>query len=67
MTLFNQNDGISKRPFFNMQSKISHKFANMVLICELQSNQRRPCLTWDLGFAFIDQIIAVNNWLQVIA
>jgi hypothetical protein len=44
----NQNDGKSKRPNFNMRSKISHKLANLVLICESQSNQRRPCLTWDL-------------------
>ncbi len=60
-SFLNQNDRASKRPFFNMRSKISHKFANLVLICELQSNQRRPNLTWDLGFAFIDQIVLVNN------
>jgi hypothetical protein len=52
--------------FFNIQSKIPHKFANLVLICESQSNQRRPNLTWDLGFAFIDQMVPVNNWPQVI-
>jgi hypothetical protein len=67
MTLFiNQNDSASKRSFFNIRSKIPHKFANLVLICESQSNQRRPNLTWDLGFAFIDQMVPVNNWLQVI-
>jgi hypothetical protein len=31
------------------------------LICESQSNQRRPNLTWDLGFAFIYQMVPVNN------
>jgi hypothetical protein len=56
----------SKRSFFNIRSKIPHKFANLVLICESQSNQRRPNLTWDLGFAFIDQMVPVNNRLQVI-
>jgi hypothetical protein len=67
MTLFlNQNDRASKRSFFNIRSKIPHKFANLVLICDSQSNQRRPNLTWDLGFAFIDQMVPVNNWLQVI-
>jgi hypothetical protein len=56
----------SKRSFFNIRSKIPHKFANLVLICESQSNQRRHNLTWDLGFAFIDQMVPVNNWQQVI-
>jgi hypothetical protein len=56
-SFLNQNEWASKRPFFNMRSQISHKFANLVLICELQSNQRRPNLTWDLGFAFIDQMV----------
>jgi hypothetical protein len=55
-SFLNQNDCASKRSFFNMRSKIPHKFGNLVLICESQSNQGRPCLTWDLGFAFIDQI-----------
>jgi hypothetical protein len=45
---------------------IPHKFANLVLICESQSNQRRPNLSWNLCFAFIDQMVLVNNWLQVI-
>jgi hypothetical protein len=65
-SFLNQNDCASKRSFFNIQSKIPHKFANLVLICESQSNQSRPNLTWDLGFAFIDQMVPVNNWLQVI-
>ena len=65
-SFLNLNDRASKRPFFNIRSKIPHKFANLVLICESQSNQRRPNLTWDLGFAFIDQMVPVNNWLQVI-
>jgi hypothetical protein len=47
-SFLNQNDHESKRPFFNMQSKIPHKSANLVLICESQSNQRRPCLACDL-------------------
>jgi hypothetical protein len=55
-----------KDKFFNIGSKIPHKFANLVLICESQSNRRRPNLTWDLCFAFIDQMVLVNNWLQVI-
>jgi hypothetical protein len=42
-----------KKTIFNIGSKISHKFANLVLMCELQSNQRRPCLTWDLVFHFL--------------
>jgi hypothetical protein len=63
---WNQNDRASKRLFFNMRSKIPHKFGNLVLICESQSNQGRPCLTWDLGFVFIDQMIPVNSWPQVI-
>ncbi len=63
-SFLNQNDRASKRSFFNIRSKIPHKFANLVLICESQSNQRRPNLTWDLGFAFIDQMVPVNNWLQ---
>jgi hypothetical protein len=65
-SFLNLNDRASKRPFFNIGSKIPHKFANLVLICESQSNQRRPNLTWDLNFAFIDQMVLVNNWLQVI-
>jgi hypothetical protein len=65
-SFLNLNDCTSKRPFFNIGSKIPHKFANFVLICESQSNQRRPNLTWDLGFAFIDQMVPVNNLLQVI-
>jgi hypothetical protein len=63
---FNLNDHASKRPFFNIGSKIPHKFTNLVLICESQSNQRRPNLTWDLCFAFTDQMVPVNNLLQVI-
>jgi hypothetical protein len=55
-----------KTTIFNIGSKIPHKFANLVLICESQSNQRRPNLTWDLCFAFIDQMVLVNNLLQVI-
>jgi hypothetical protein len=65
-SFLNLNGRTSKRPFFNIGSKIPHKFAHLVLICESQSNQRRPNLTWDLGFAFIDQMVLVNNWLQVI-
>jgi hypothetical protein len=65
-SFLNLNDHASKRPFFNIGSKIPHKFANLVLICESQSNQRRPNLTWDLCFAFIDQMVLVNNLLQVI-
>jgi hypothetical protein len=65
-SFLNFNDCASKRPFFNIGSKIPHKFDNLVLICESQSNQRRPNLTWDLNFAFIDQMVLVNNWLQVI-
>jgi hypothetical protein len=57
---------VHQKVFFNMQSKLSHKFGNLVLICESQSNQVRPCSTWDLGFAFIDQMVPVNNWPQVI-
>jgi hypothetical protein len=45
--LFKLNDCKSKRPNFNMQSKISHQLADLVLICESQSNQRRWCSTWD--------------------
>jgi hypothetical protein len=41
-SLLNLNDRASKRLFFNIGSKIPHKFANLVLICESQSNQRRP-------------------------
>jgi hypothetical protein len=41
-SFLNQNDHTSKRSFFNIRSKIPHKFANLVLICESQSNQRRP-------------------------
>jgi hypothetical protein len=44
-SFLNLNDCASKRPFFNMRSKIAHKFGYLVLICESQSNQRRPCLT----------------------
>jgi hypothetical protein len=44
-SFLNLNDCASKRPFFNMRSKIPHKFGNLVLLCESQSNQRRPCLT----------------------
>jgi hypothetical protein len=47
-SFLNLNDCASKRPLYNMRSKIPHKFGNLVLICESQSNQRRPCLTWDL-------------------
>jgi hypothetical protein len=65
-SFLNLNDRASKRLFFNIGSKIPHKFANLVLICESQSNQRRPNLTWDLNFPFIDQMVLVNNWLQVI-
>jgi hypothetical protein len=65
-SFLNQNDHASKRSFFIIRSKIPHKFGNLVLICESQSNQGRPCLTWDLGFAFIDQMVLVNNWPQVI-
>jgi hypothetical protein len=65
-SFLNLNDCASKRPFFNIGSKIPHKFANLVLICESRSNQRRPNLTWDLNFPFIDQMVLVNNWLQVI-
>jgi hypothetical protein len=65
-SFLNLNDRTSKRSFFNIGSKIPHQFANLVLICESQSNQRRPNLTWDLCFAFIDQMVPVNNLLQVI-
>jgi hypothetical protein len=65
-SFLNLNDCTSKRLFFNIGSKIPHQFANLVLICESQSNQRRPNLTWDLCFAFIDQMVPVNNLLQVI-
>jgi hypothetical protein len=65
-SFLNLNDHASKRPFLNIGSKIPHKFANLVLICESQSNQRRPNLTWDLCFAFIDQMVPVKNLLQVI-
>jgi hypothetical protein len=65
-SFLNLNDRISKRPFFNIGSKIPHKFANLVLICESLSNQRRPNLTWDLCFALIDKMVLVKNLLQVI-
>jgi hypothetical protein len=65
-SFLNQNDHASKRSFFNIRSKIPNKFADLVLICESQSNQRRPNLTWDLGLAFIDQMVPANDWLQVI-
>jgi hypothetical protein len=51
-SFLNLNDHASKRPIFYIGSKISHKFADLVLICESRSNQRRPNLTWDLNFAF---------------
>jgi hypothetical protein len=49
-----------------MRSKIPNIFGNLVLTCESQSNQRRPNLTWVLVFAFIDQMVPVNNLPQVI-
>jgi hypothetical protein len=59
-SFLNQNDCASKRLFFNIRSKIFHKLANLVLICESQSNQRRPCLTWDLV------LHCLTRWFQSI-
>jgi hypothetical protein len=66
-SFLNLNDGESKRLFCNMQSKISHKSANLVLICESQSNQRRPCLTWDLVLHFLTRWFqSIIGWKQLI-
>jgi hypothetical protein len=56
--------GQSRQIRVNIGSKIPHQFAHLVTICESQSNQRRPNLTWDLCFAFIDWMVLVNNLLQ---